>query len=168
MSVKISSSAGGRFSNSSVLKGTLDASLAANLPASPISGDRYRVTTEGTFEDDASILPAGSFFSAGDQIEWDGVSNFWIKIEAGDNISDSAFGPSWDSDANNAPSKNAVYDKATAQDATQAAHEADVANPHAVTQTQVGLSNVDNTSDVNKPTSTQQLADMKKWAIILG
>ncbi len=37
-----------------------------------------------------------------------------------------------------------------------ATHEADVANPHAVTKTQVGLSNVDNTSDVNKPVSTAQ------------
>lgn len=33
-------------------------------------------------------------------------------------------------------------------------HEADVANPHAVTKTQVGLGNVDNTSDANKPVST--------------
>jgi len=32
-------------------------------------------------------------------------------------------------------------------------HVGDLANPHAVTKTQVGLSNVDNTSDVNKPIS---------------
>jgi hypothetical protein len=35
-------------------------------------------------------------------------------------------------------------------------HIADVANPHSVTKTQVGLSNVDNTSDLNKPVSTAQ------------
>ena len=35
-------------------------------------------------------------------------------------------------------------------------HLADLANPHVVTQTQVGLSNVDNTSDANKPVSTAQ------------
>lgn len=35
-------------------------------------------------------------------------------------------------------------------------HIADTANPHAVTKTQVGLGNVDNTSDVNKPVSTAQ------------
>lgn len=35
-------------------------------------------------------------------------------------------------------------------------HIADVANPHAVTKTQVGLGNVDNTSDVSKPVSTAQ------------
>ena len=32
-------------------------------------------------------------------------------------------------------------------------HEADVANPHSVTAAQVGLGNVDNTSDANKPVS---------------
>ncbi len=35
-------------------------------------------------------------------------------------------------------------------------HIADISNPHAVTKTQVGLGNVDNTSDVNKPVSTAQ------------
>jgi len=34
------------------------------------------------------------------------------------------------------------------------AHLANTANPHAVTKAQVGLSNVDNTSDINKPIST--------------
>jgi hypothetical protein len=33
-------------------------------------------------------------------------------------------------------------------------HIANLSNPHAVTKTQVGLSNVDNTSDLNKPIST--------------
>lgn len=40
--------------------------------------------------------------------------------------------------------------------ASLSAHTSDVANPHAVTKTQVGLANVDNTSDVNKPVSTAQ------------
>lgn len=35
-------------------------------------------------------------------------------------------------------------------------HVADLVNPHAVTKTQVGLSNVDNTSDADKPVSTAQ------------
>ena len=35
-------------------------------------------------------------------------------------------------------------------------HLADTGNPHAVTSAQVGLGNVDNTSDVNKPVSTAQ------------
>ena len=35
-------------------------------------------------------------------------------------------------------------------------HEADVTNPHTVTATQIGLDQVDNTSDVDKPVSTAQ------------
>ena len=45
-----------------------------------------------------------------------------------------------------------------------AAHKADTSNPHDVNKTQVGLSNVDNTSDANKPVSTAQataIADAK-------
>lgn len=36
------------------------------------------------------------------------------------------------------------------------AHKANTSNPHSVTKSQVGLSNVDNTSDANKPVSTAQ------------
>ena len=36
------------------------------------------------------------------------------------------------------------------------AHKVSTANPHAVTKAQIGLGNVDNTSDVNKPVSTAQ------------
>ena len=39
-------------------------------------------------------------------------------------------------------------------------HEADVTNPHSVTKTQVGLSDVDNTSDVSKPVSTDQQTEI--------
>lgn len=45
-------------------------------------------------------------------------------------------------------------------------HTLDVANPHNVTKTQVGLGNVDNTSDLDKPISnaTQAALDLKtKW-----
>jgi hypothetical protein len=44
-------------------------------------------------------------------------------------------------------------------------HVNDLANPHGVTKVQVGLGNVDNTSDENKPVSTAQakaIADAKK------
>jgi hypothetical protein len=47
-------------------------------------------------------------------------------------------------------------DEAAANAAAALTHIADVANPHAVTKTQVGLGNADNTSDVNKPVSTAQ------------
>jgi hypothetical protein len=38
-------------------------------------------------------------------------------------------------------------------------HISSILNPHAVTKVQVGLSNVDNTSDVDKPVSTAQAAE---------
>lgn len=38
------------------------------------------------------------------------------------------------------------------------AHEADTQNPHSVSQEQVGLGNVDNTADTDKPVSTEQAA----------
>ena len=38
------------------------------------------------------------------------------------------------------------------------AHTDNISNPHGVTKAQVGLSNADNTSDLNKPVSTAQLA----------
>jgi hypothetical protein len=54
-----------------------------------------------------------------------------------------------------------VNAKAEADDLS--AHLADVANPHAVTKSQVGLANADNTSDANKPvsTATQTALDAK-------
>ena len=49
-------------------------------------------------------------------------------------------------------------------------HVARIDNPHSVTKTQVGLSNVDNTSDVNKPisTSTQNALDQKQNVLVSG
>ena len=44
-------------------------------------------------------------------------------------------------------------------------HLEDTSNPHSVTKAQVGLGNVDNTSDANKPVSTAQaiaIADTKQ------
>ena len=43
-------------------------------------------------------------------------------------------------------------------------HKNDISNPHNVTQAQVGLSNVDNTADVNKPisTATQNALNLKR------
>ena len=54
----------------------------------------------------------------------------------------------------------AAADSTVASNASSAlsSHTANVANPHAVTATQVGLSNATNTSDANKPVSTAQQA----------
>lgn len=58
-------------------------------------------------------------------------------------------------------SSNTGFNPATPASVTAVAddlqtHEANNSNPHSVTKTQVGLGNVDNTSDVNKPVSTAQ------------
>jgi len=47
-------------------------------------------------------------------------------------------------------------------------HISSTSNPHSVTKTQVGLSNVDNTSDVNKPISTAQQTAINLKADING
>jgi len=49
-------------------------------------------------------------------------------------------------------------------------HTTDTSNPHSVTKTQVGLSNVDNTTDMNKPISTAQQSalDLKQNVIAEG
>ena len=52
----------------------------------------------------------------------------------------------------------ALTDGDVATDADLSAHTGDTANPHTVTATQVGLENVQNTSDMNKPVSTAQAA----------
>ena len=52
-----------------------------------------------------------------------------------------------------------IIDLDTAIDAVAlslSSHIANTSNPHSVTKSQVGLSNVDNTSDINKPVSTAQ------------
>ena len=49
-----------------------------------------------------------------------------------------------------------AYVKAKGDESNLDTHIANLNNPHAVTKTEVGLSNLDNTSDVNKPVSTAQ------------
>lgn len=51
-----------------------------------------------------------------------------------------------------------------AEQSDLATHEADTDNPHAVTKAQVGLGNVDNTSDMAKPVSTAQQAALDSKA----
>ena len=49
-------------------------------------------------------------------------------------------------------------------------HIADTNNPHEVTKDQVGLGNVDNTSDMDKPvsTATQDALDLKQDVLVAG
>jgi hypothetical protein len=61
-------------------------------------------------------------------------------------------------------SHTALTDIGTNSHATIDSHIASTSNPHSVTASQVGLGNVDNTSDVNKPvsTATQTALDLKE------
>jgi hypothetical protein len=58
----------------------------------------------------------------------------------------------------------------TANLTTLTSHVSNTSNPHAVTKTQVGLGNVDNTSDANKPVSsaTQTALDLKQNTLVSG
>ena len=69
-----------------------------------------------------------------------------------------------DIDAAEADIDQLEVDVLTKADATTVSnHISNTSNPHSVTKTQVGLSNVDNTSDANKPisTATQTALDLK-------
>ena len=119
-----------------ILKGTIDATLAANLPADPIAGDTYKVTVAGDFQGSALIDPAGAYFDVGNYIVWNENAGTWDKIDTTENISDAAYSVSgWDGDTRNAPSKNATRDKFFDVDAnvTHVSNELDTA------ETAVGL-----------------------------
>lgn len=61
--------------------------------------------------------------------------------------------------------ENAITGKINEGGSALSAHVSNQSNPHNVTKAQVGLGNVDNTSDANKPVSTAQasaIADAKK------
>ena len=58
----------------------------------------------------------------------------------------------------------------TANLSTLTSHISNVSNPHSVTKSQVGLGNVDNTSDANKPisTATQTALNAKQDTLVSG
>ena len=63
-------------------KGSIDASLAANLPANPFVGDTYIISVAGDFEDSALLSPQSYQLTVGDSIVWDGTD--WLVRESGD------------------------------------------------------------------------------------
>lgn len=67
-----------------VLGESVDATLAANLPADPATGNKHYISVAGSFESDASITPVGYAFTAGDSITWDGTN--WIAADSGDDL----------------------------------------------------------------------------------
>ena len=134
------------------------------------NGDYYFVSVAGSQD-----LGGGTVaFGTGDMVIYDG--SIWSKIPAQNLVTSvhgrlgaivAANGDYTASQVTNIAAGNivaittqAAIDELDAQDTTIAGdlstHIADVANPHAVTKTQVGLGSVDDTSDVNKPVSTAQ------------
>lgn len=142
------------------------------------SGDYYFVSVAGTQD-----LGSGSIsFGTGDMVIYDG--SLWSKVPA-QNLVTSVFGrlgaitaQSGDYTASQitniaagnivATTVQAAINELDGQDTTiadnLATHEADTSNPHSVTASQVGLGNVDNTSDIDKPisTATQTALDAKQ------
>lgn len=69
-----------------IYKGTLDATLEANLPTVPAPkvGDFYKVTVAGDFENSTSLTDPTAYFNIGDAVVWNGTT--WDKIDNVDTV----------------------------------------------------------------------------------
>lgn len=76
----------------------------------------------------------------------------FVKPAASDPADVTVMNPNWD----------AVDTKMKALETTSTTHTSNKNNPHAVTKTQLGLGNVDNTSDADKPISTRMQTALDK------
>ena len=121
------------LANSGIVAGTYNNSATAVKPL--IVDAKGRITDVGL---DVTITPAwSSITSTPTTISGYGITDAYTKTEV----------------------QNAYEPKNT----NIQAHISSTSNPHNVTKTQVGLGNVDNTSDINKPisTATQNALDLK-------
>ena len=138
------------------------AALALKADASSLSS----VATSGSYNSlsDKPTIPAAQV-----QADW-GAANGVAHILNKPNLAAVATTGSYN-DLTNKPTIPVITGKADityvdAQDTSVAstaqsnltAHTSNTSNPHSVTKAQVGLGNVDNTSDANKPVSTAQAA----------
>lgn len=128
------------------------AQVAAELHADIAVSNLNQSLGSAAFSDDSDFATAaqGALADTAVQIESDPTVPSWAKVgtqpfETGAQV-------------NTVTSVNtrtgAVTGLAEASDLT--AHTSNTTNPHSVTKAQVGLGNVDNTSDANKPVSTAQ------------
>lgn len=111
----------------------------------------------------SSTRPARMFSST--QPEWykNGASQGVLALKSDIPVVDSALSDTSTNPVQNKVVTNALNGAAKASDLSS--HTSNTSNPHKVTKAQVGLGNVDNTSDTNKPVSTAQaqaIADAKK------
>jgi hypothetical protein len=133
-----------------VFKGVIDASTNPNYPAAD-KGNTWRISVAGKIGGVAGVpVEAGDVIIAlldglasGSQAA---VGNNWEVIQA--NLDGAVIGPASATDGN-----PAVFDGATGKLIKQLTFATFKTNL-ALVKADVGLSNVDNTSDVNKPVST--------------
>ena len=117
---------------------------------------------------------AGEFLTTdGSEVSWSATpQSDWKQTDtnASDYIKNKPFIPegvvvdqTYDATSTNAQAGIAVAEAVGAVDTALNTHIADKNNPHEVTKEQIGLGNVDNTSDENKPisTATQTALDSK-------
>lgn len=127
----------------------------ANKYAHPSGDGNLHVPATGT-SNDGKILRAGS--TAG-SIEWGSLSKSEIGLSNVPNVSTDNQTPTY-TEASTLDSLKSgeilttAFGKLAKAVTTLISHLANKSNPHAVTKAQVGLSNVDNTKDVDKPIST--------------
>ena len=132
-------------------KGAWDASTEA-YPVSPNTGDYYIISVAGTI--------GGVAFDVGDAIVYDGTNwQHLNKVEIAEEIALTStlytatnVKLALEEIAGTGRVDETVKDNADAIDT----HIADDSNPHAVTKANVGLGNVDNVSDADKPVSDAQ------------
>ena len=131
------------------------------LDTSPYSGNQGKIAKVNATED--GIIwgdPSGSTVSWGDISGTLGVqTDLLAALDA--KVDDTQV-------LTNVPSGALFTDVNYSKDAQVVTHLADVSsNPHEVSQTNVGLGNIDNTSDVNKPisTATQTALDLKEASL---
>ena len=123
-----------------VLNVTLDTTVfkvVQSLPAAPDAGDENKIF----------LVPAESTGTNNLYTEYLWVNSAWEEF--GQYISEVDLTPYL---------KTADAQSTYATKTELTAHTGNTSNPHSVTKVQVGLGNVDNTSDTNKPVSTAQQA----------
>ena len=151
----------------------------SNPPESPYpykAGDYFVVGTVSSADPAVNYKPDGSSYTTGvasttvetnevsvnDTYFYDGT--VWkLQSNAQKEVSFSALAGSPYDNTNLSNALNGLQGQITTNKDTMDSHIADTNNPHSVTKAQVGLGNVDNTSDLNKPisTATQTALDLK-------
>lgn len=161
-----------RHPTSTLIKGSVDASLSANLPTSPAIGDTWIVSVAGDFQNDALISPSNYDLTVGDMIMWDGTN--WLVRESGDDSLKTTLNLSDVSNATTARTNLSVYSTTE----TDAAIDTDI-NTHNGVTTAHGISAFGSTlvddADASTARATlgvlstaQTQSESIKYAIALG